>query len=279
MNDRTTGHEAHGAFGPSPGSDGQMHRVTSPIAPLLAEPRAAATQTSQYLNGRHLRVLEARGEWLRVRGGDAYEGWMHRGYLRASVDRSHDEHISLGCIARATRGGMRALPLGALLDEDETAVAGDSVRVAHLSSHFPAGGSAIAESAVRLFEGTSYVWGGVTPWGADCSGFVQSVYALHGISLPRDAADQALCGVEVDSDAESLVVADLLFFSDRSDARVTHVAIAIGEGRIVHIALGRGGYAIEALRGQADDYAMGLRGRIRFARRVIGVAPLRTAAD
>ena len=56
-------------------------RVRVAVAPLLGEPRAAATQTSQYLNGAQLAVLETRGEWFRVRGPDVYEGWIHRGYV------------------------------------------------------------------------------------------------------------------------------------------------------------------------------------------------------
>jgi len=144
------------------------------------------------------------------------------------------------------------------------------VLAAERSAHFPTEGAAIAGSAVRFFEGTSYLWGGVTPWGADCSGFVQSVFGLHGVAMPRDAGDQGRCGVETPCEAESLVAGDLLFFSDREDGRITHVAIAMGHARIVHLALGRGGYAVETLRGDTDPYATALRSRIRFARRVLG---------
>jgi cell wall-associated NlpC family hydrolase len=148
---------------------------------------------------------------------------------------------------------------------------GDVVPLAERSAHFPADGSAIAGSAIRFFEGTSYLWGGVTPWGADCSGLVQSVFDLHGVPMPRDAGDQGRCGIDVPTDAESLIAGDLIFFSDREDGRITHVAIAMGHARIVHLALGRGGYAIESLRGETDAYATALRTRIRFARRVLDV--------
>lgn len=249
-------------------------RVMSAVAPLLAEPRVAATQTSQYLNGQRVGVLDERGDWVHVRGADAYAGWMHAGYLaRASARRPDDERLSLGCIVRGVTGRRRALPLGALLDEGESLLEGDIVPVAELTSHFPGEGSAIAGSAIRFFEGTSYLWGGVTPWGADCSGLVQSIFALHGIPMPRDAGDQGRCGVEIAADAESLAAADLLFCSDCEDGRITHVAIAMGHARLVHIALGRGGYAVETLRGETDDYGTALRTRIRFARRVLGASP------
>ena len=245
-------------------------RVVAAVAPLLGEPRAAATQTSQYLNGARLSVLEVRGDWFRVRGPDSYEGWMHRGYIvDTEAAGTDDDRISLGCVVRSAAGRTRALPLGALLDLDEEPIEGEAVRRSELRTWFPSEGAAIAASAQRFFEGTSYLWGGVTPWGADCSGLVQSVFALHGVPLPRDAGDQARCGVEIPTDAGSLGPADLIFFSDREDGRITHVAIALGQGRMVHLALGRGGYAVEALTGVGDPYVVALRGRIRSARRVI----------
>lgn len=246
-------------------------RVAAAVAPLLGEPRAAASMTSQYLNGAVLAVLEVRGDWLRVRGADLYEGWMHRGYVIDSEAATvHDGRMSLGCVAQTPAGRRRELPLGALLDADEEVMGGEVARVAELPIHFPTEGSAIAGSALRFFEGSSYLWGGVTPWGADCSGLVQAVFRLHGIALPRDATDQARCGVEVPADDASLLAGDLIFFSDREDGRITHVAIALGAGRFVHLALGRGGFAVETLEGATDAYAVALRTRIRGARRVIG---------
>ena len=249
----------------------QVVQVSVAVAPLLAEPRAAASLTSQYLAGHPLEILESRDDWHRVRGPDAYEGWMHRGYIGARPARNLPaERLSLGCVVRGATGRRRALPLGALLDSDDSVLDGDVVSAADRAAHFPREGSAIAGSALRFFEGASYLWGGVTPWGADCSGLVQTVFALHGVPLPRDAGDQGRCGSDVPTNAETLNAGDLLFFSDRDDGRITHVGIAMGGARMVHLALGRGGYAIETLRGDTDEYGMKLRTRIRFARRVLG---------
>ena len=120
-----------------------------------------------------------------------------------------------------------------------------------------------------MFGSTSYLWGGVTPWGADCSGLVQSVFALHGIQLPRDAWQQAELGTDAGRDVGELQPADLLFFSDREDRRVTHVGIALGSARMVHLALSRGGYAVERLGDRNDPVVEMLRGRFLFAKRVL----------
>ena len=258
----------------APGSEhvGRVMRIAAPVAPLLAEARAAAPLTSQYLGGHRVDVLEERGDWRRIRGSDAYEGWMHSGYLADAADVSREgARISLGCIVRGVTGQRRALPLWALLDAGDVVLDGHVVPAAERKSQFPGEGAAIAGSAIRFFEGTSYLWGGVTPWGADCSGLVQTVYALHGISLPRDAGDQGRCGIDVPATADALMPGDLVFFSDRDDGKITHVAIAMGHARMVHLGLGRGGYAIETLRGESDAYAIALRTRVRFARRVLGL--------
>jgi len=62
---------------------------------------------------------------------------------------------------------------------------------------------------------------------------------------------------------------DLLFFSDRADRQITHVAISLGGGGIVHQALGRGGFGVERLDDASDPYVTTLLERFTCARRVI----------
>lgn len=88
-------------------------------------------------------------------------------------------------------------------------------------------GQAIANYAVQ-FVGNPYVYGGTSLTnGADCSGFVQSVYKHFGYSLPRTAASQAGAGRQVSVD--NLQPGDLLFYHGYG-----HVAIYIGGGQVVH---------------------------------------------
>lgn len=247
----------------------------TPLAPLVDEPRASATQISQILHGHCAAVLAREGNWLRVRGGDDYEGWIHQGYVEpcdnptgADWGWNSESEMSLGCSIRDERGVTLDLPLGALIGRARR-ISGRSLDLAHRRETFPRDAEAVVASAIGLFQGTYYQWGGVSPWGTDCSGLVQSAFALHGVRLPRDAWQQALTGEEVEGGIRAAQPADLLFFSDRDDGRITHVALSTGSSGIVHAALGRGGYCLERL-DATDEYSRDLAGRFRFARRVIG---------
>ena len=91
-------------------------------------------------------------------------------------------------------------------------------------------GAAVASYATQ-FVGNPYVYGGSSlTGGADCSGFVMSVYANFGVSLPHNAAAQSAYGTAVD--ASSLAPGDLVFYG----SGISHVAIYIGNGSIVHAA-------------------------------------------
>jgi len=201
---------------------------------------------------------------------------MHRGYLNGAHDgetstraATTPSRLSLGCVVSRDGGGRRALPLGAYLDESDRLLNGEVVDVDQQASRFPRTADAITHSARTFFEGTSYLWGGVTPWGADCSGLVQTTFALHGVVLPRDAWQQASVGIEGEASPLDAREGDLLFFSDRADQRITHVAISLGDGGLVHLALGRGGFGIERLHDLDDPYVVKLLERFVGARRVL----------
>lgn len=245
--------------------------VRASIAPMHAEARVSSPQISQRLAGHAVKVLEADGDWLRVRGADDYEGWVHRGYVARADDAPSDAAgrlLSLGCTVRAATC-TRSLPLGAWLAPGEQVVSGYVLDADGRRAAFPKNGQAVAASAVDRFAGTPYQWGGVSPWGADCSGLTQTTFWLHGVSLPRDAWQQAEVGHDAGSRMRDWLPADLLFFSDRADRRITHVGIALGSSRMVHVALGRGGYAVEQLDSTDDAYVVALMKRFIVARRVV----------
>jgi hypothetical protein len=248
------------------------------IAPMLCEPDVKTTQVSQLLHGHIAQVVERNGLWLHVKGADAYTGWIHQGYVVTmpepvpplSETGWHDPRpLSLNCTVRDEHGATRKLPLGALVTEGQERFAGLAMTLEERRNAFPPAADSITASAMTFFEGTSYEWGGLTPWGCDCSGLVSSSFHLHGVSVPRDAWMQAKTGTPVES-VEDLRPADLLFFSDEPDGKITHVAISLGGTRVVHLALGRGGYAVDDLV-SGDEYTDLLLKRFRFGRRILGV--------
>lgn len=105
-------------------------------------------------------------------------------------------------------------------------------------------GSDIAAYAQK-FVGNPYVYGGTSlTSGADCSGFVMSVYRSFGYSLPRTSSSQATVGTRVDMG--SLQPGDLVFYTGGS-GRVNHVAIYIGGGKVVHASNPRSGIKISSV--------------------------------
>jgi hypothetical protein len=94
-------------------------------------------------------------------------------------------------------------------------------------------GYAIVERAMQ-FLGAPYRWGGTTPRGFDCSGFVMYVIRYFDIPINRTSREQVNNGVAV-TRAE-LCMGDLVFFSSRADRRIDHVGIYVGNGRFIHSA-------------------------------------------
>ena len=81
------------------------------------------------------------------------------------------------------------------------------------------------------FVGNPYVWGGTSLTnGADCSGFVQTLYSDFGVELPRVAADQANAGQRIS--VEEALPGDLIFYAE--NGYIYHVVMYIGDGQVVH---------------------------------------------
>jgi cell wall-associated NlpC family hydrolase len=102
-------------------------------------------------------------------------------------------------------------------------------------------------ATAKQYLGTRYQYGGESPTsGFDCSGFVQYVYGRHGIDLPRTSRQQASAGQPVPLDVESLRPGDLLLFAS-TGSTVNHVAIYVGNKKILHSTAGAGGVVYDDL--------------------------------
>lgn len=164
---------------------------------------------------------------------------------------------AVGQVAQASVSGAdieRGIAIGrilvAVLHRARPARTPTSRRAPGGSSGAPSSGSSAASSNVRVSAsaartarrilasgedliGTPYVWGGSTPRGFDCSGFVQYIYREHGVTLPRTSRQMAHAGVRVPVHIASLVPGDLMLFSGATST-ISHVAIYAGNGRILH---------------------------------------------
>ena len=120
-------------------------------------------------------------------------------------------------------------------DASSSGSSSDSSSDSSSASSSSGSGSSVVSSATQ-FVGNPYVWGGTSlTSGADCSGFVQSVYANFGVSLPRTSYEQQNAGYEVSyADAQP---GDLICYGG-------HVAIYMGNGQIVHASNARDGIKV-----------------------------------
>jgi cell wall-associated NlpC family hydrolase len=102
-------------------------------------------------------------------------------------------------------------------------------------------------ATAKRYLGTKYRYGGESPAsGFDCSGFVQYVFGRNGVTLPRTSREQATAGKAAPLKVESLVPGDLLLFAS-TGTTINHVAIYVGDNRILHASAGAGGVVYDDL--------------------------------
>lgn len=163
--------------------------------------------------GMFLAVREERDEWLGVVMIDGSTGWIRKSY---TANIPNVSNIVL------------YVPPNANLNPTKQAE--------NISFE-----EKIARTALS-FLGVPYRWGGITSRGMDCSGFVQRVFALNGVRLPRSAEEQAKVGKAVPFD--QLRMGDRLYFADRN-GRIDHTGIYLGNGLFIHSARSKGGVSID----------------------------------
>ncbi len=230
----------------------------APAVPVCRDPNLRSEQVTQLVLGETARVLEAHGNWRRVRLDlDRYEGWVHLGYTLETdheIARAWRESAggwSEGAVVRAEDGVIVRLPVRARVGlasprvdlpdgRQGTVIAGQVTPYQRVIARARAVSPDLW--ARRAFAGTPYHWGGVTPWGVDCSGLVQTTFLARGVTLPRDAAQQAATGAAVAPGTER--PGDLLFFAETAE-RITHVALAGPSDTLVHSTVACGGFVLE----------------------------------
>lgn len=139
-------------------------------------------------------------------------------------------------------------------------------------------------NSAKSMLGLPYLWGGTSVKGVDCSGFTKTAFFMNGYIIPRDASQQVLAGDNVDildqdghfdpvKALKNLKPADLLFFAAgkgrNPNARVTHVALYIGNGEFIHSA---GTVRINSMLKEASNYDDFQTRTVVAAKRYIGTS-------
>jgi cell wall-associated NlpC family hydrolase len=255
--------------------------VTSALAPVMAEPSVRAEQVTQLVMGETAEVTDRQGEWLAIRRDlDGYEGWMNAGYGRELASEAawawRDGARALSDGAQLTVGrDLVIAPLGARLALEDGLVTLPDGRAGRVLAGTVREAEVAVEAAratpaevwaLEQFRGTPYQWGGITPLGVDCSGLVQTTCFMRGITVPRDASQQAQSGEEIP--LTQVRPGDLLFFRSESGGdRITHVAFFAEDDTLVHSTIACGGVVHEAF-GPGSRAHEALRPRLVSARRV-----------
>ncbi len=216
------------------------------IANIYAEPSFNSAVVTQGILGESLEMLEKRGEWFRVRQWDGYIGWIYYFYVADPPDEwTPNFHYRLrsGWVydqPAMDAPTLRQITVGVYLPGERVeehwvkVILPDGLEGFVYDRAVTGTPEALVDKILftaERFLGTSYVWGGKTPLGFDCSGFVQTVFWLNGIWLERDAHQQAEQGKLI-PDRSQLQKGDLVFFKEKE--RVSHVGIAYDAHRFIH---------------------------------------------
>lgn len=243
-------------------------QVIVPVADMRLAADHRSERVSQALYGHLVTVIAASGDFARCDSADGYSGWIGRSYL--STPNSAPGNLAvvtslLAVFAGENTGSRLTLPYGAHINSG----GGDLFYACDRSEYSLVFGRVNMNEPVSLAHAIDealacvsvpYLWGGASTFGFDCSGFTQAIFRRAGILLPRDSKDQATVGREV-AVTES-VAGDLIFFPG-------HVAIHLGQKKILHASRLRGMVAVESLDAGHPNYRADLDGKITTIRRVL----------
>ena len=212
-------------------------------------------------------IIGTDGEWTQIESGKV-KGYVKSEYLltgEAAIAKAQEVKQTVATVTTTTlyvrdeantdSHVITMMPEGEELEVLEVLDGWVKINVDSIATELPKAqtmtevryGQGVSDVRVSLvsyatqFVGNPYVWGGTSlTRGADCSGFVLSVFANYGISLPHSSKAQANCGTKIAaSDAQP---GDLFFYGNGSS--INHVAIYIGGGRVVHASSPKSGIKI-----------------------------------
>jgi hypothetical protein len=215
-----------------------------PVSPVRATASHKAEMVSQQLFGEKSFILERAGDWIKIQlKYDGYQGWVQQSHL-AEIDEDHfaktDADLTSDWINEVDYNGhIMYVPMGSSLSAFKNGKAFWRKNSVHFKGNVwnPQEvkiSSKVIKQIAFKFLNTSYLWGGKSVFGIDCSGYSQATYKFLNQRLPRDAWQQAEEG-EVVNFLQEAQCGDLAFF-DNAEGRITHVGILLNDHEIIHSA-------------------------------------------
>jgi gamma-D-glutamyl-L-lysine dipeptidyl-peptidase len=232
--------------------------ANSSFVPVYNNPTNRTEQVTQVLLGETFTILEESRDkqWYLVKlHNDSYIGWVSKNAIAMVSEKYFKKWIKTKKVMinvkmaeikyspDAKSENLREASLGISLplekrmkdwvsvllpDEKIGWISSDSVKID--SDKKVKGAKKILKTA-RMLLGVSYLWGGRSSQGIDCSGLVQLAFGMTGYFLPRDANLQFKEGIDIGKDFKSFEAGDLLFFGE-NPLKPTHVGIYTGEDMI-----------------------------------------------
>jgi hypothetical protein len=214
--------------------------------PVRAEASERSEMVNQLLFGDTYEVIDSFNGWKVIRGSlDQYEGFIDE---KQCMPISGEEYARLiaaqrifpkELVARVTRIPEKYY-FNILFGSSLPGYANGIISVGKKEFRYKGEYTRPAEeikredlvNTAKKYLWSPYLWGGRSPFGIDCSGLIQVVYNIHGISLHRDASYQAKQGTTLNLVTEARP-GDLAFF-DNEEEQIVHVGMFIEDEKIIH---------------------------------------------
>lgn len=214
-----------------------------PVSAVRKDPSHKSEIVSQQLFGEKSVLIETvKDEWAKIEMKyDGYEGWVLRSHL-TSLDEEYylktDKDLAGEWVNEITfNGHPMMVPLGSSLSSFRNGTALWHKNVVQykdkpwIPEEIEITPKLIKQIAYKYLN-TSYLWGGKSVFGIDCSGYAQMVYKFLNIAIPRDSSVQAQAGTTVNF-LQEVNCGDLAFF-DNEEGQINHVGILLNDHEIIH---------------------------------------------
>jgi cell wall-associated NlpC family hydrolase len=206
------------------------------ISPIRKMPDETSEMISQLLFGEPVEIIHIKDNWCKIRTiQDLYEGYTDLKQLFLLSESEKNKWLSNYQFQRNKtltikgKSGLFITLRGSFISNTAASfkIGEDNYEIINFIDDRQPN---LIDLAANYLN-TPYLWGGKSPFGIDCSGFVQAVFRFYNIMLPRDAKDQFLFGKTVEF--KQIKEGDVAFFKNEI-GKISHVGILDGRNKIIH---------------------------------------------